>query len=221
MKEIIPNDLPGRSEQNTFLNYDIFEIRKGVAPISVRSAYDLSNPYVLDDYRDGGLSNSLVKYWDNKIFNDSGYPSASGAGGDLVPYFYNKGRISRETYESDYPKTLSFNNQGLVPQFNEDTMLSLSSYSRSSYQNAGSTRIKTERSGYYEFTFKTDKQNSIIAYGNSDLFQTLMPQGVTAELNASATILAKEPVVISSDYAYIQEENVTNKTFSINLKMEK
>jgi hypothetical protein len=218
MKEIIPNDLPGRSEQNTFLNYDIFEIRKGVAPISVRSAYDLSNPYVLDDYRDGGLSNSLVKYWDNKIFNDSGYPSASGAGGDLVPYFYNKGRISRETYESDYPKTLSFNNQGLVPQFNEDTMLSLSSYSRSSYQNAGSTRIKTERSGYYEFTFKTDKQNSIIAYGNSDLFQTLMPQGVTAELNASATILAKEPVVISSDYAYIQEENVTNKTFSINLK---
>ncbi|NDF48463.1 MAG: hypothetical protein EB158_09920, partial [Nitrosopumilaceae archaeon] len=133
-------------------------------------------------------------------------------------YFYNKGTISRETYESDYPKILSFDNQGFVPQFNEDAMLYLSSYSGNSYQNPGSTKIKTERSGYYEFTFKTDKQNSIIAYGNSDLFQQLMPEGVTAELNASANILAKEPVVINSDYAYIQEENVTNKTFSINLK---
>jgi hypothetical protein len=218
MKEIIPNDLPGRSEQNTFLNYDIFEARKGVAPLSVRSAYDLSDPYVLGDYTFGGFTSSIRKYWDNKIFDDSGYPSASGAGGDLVPYFYNKGLITRETYESDYPKTLTFDQKGFVPEFNEDAMLSLSSYSRNSYQNAGSSKIKTERSGYYEFTFKTNKQNSIIAYGNSDLFQTLMPEGVTAELNASATVLAKEPVVISSDYAYIQEENVTNKTFSINLK---
>jgi hypothetical protein len=97
-------------------------------------------------------------------------------------------------------------------------MLYLSGYSANAFQNAGSTKIKTERSGYYEFTFKTTKQNSIIGYGNSDLFQSLMPEGVTADLNASADILAKEPVVITSDYAYIQEENVTNKTFSINLK---
>jgi len=218
MKEIIPNDLPGRSEQNTFLNYDIFEARKGVAPLSVRSAYDLSDPYVMDDYQSGGQSSSMLKRWDNKIFDDSGYPSASGAGGDLTPYFYNTGRISRETYENSYSKTLTFDQQGYAPQFNEDAMLYLSAYSANAFQNAGSSKIKTERSGYYEFTFKTTKQNSIIAYGNSDLFESLMPEGVTADSNASANILAKEPVVINSDYAYIQEENVTNKTFSISLK---
>ena len=217
MKEIIPNDLPGRSEQDTFLNYDIFEARKGVAPLSVRSAYDLSDFYVKDDY-DLTETAGFVKYWDNKIFDDSGYPSASGAGGDLVPYFYNIGLMNRLYYQNNYSKTLTFDQEGYAPQFNEDAMLYLGAYSANSFQNAGSSKIKTERSGYYEFTFKTSKQNSIIAYGNSDLFQSLMPEGVTADLNASANILAKEPVVINSDYAYIQEENVTNKTFSINLK---
>jgi len=122
MKEIIPNDLPGRSEQDTFLNYDIFEVRKGVAPLSVRSAYDLSDPYVKDDYEDGGYSSDIFKRWDNKIFDDSGYPSASGAGGDLVPYIYNIGRISRNIYESNYPKTLTFDQEGYAPEFNENTI---------------------------------------------------------------------------------------------------
>lgn len=217
MKEIIPNDLPGRSEQNTFLNYDIFEARKGVAPLAVRSAYDLSDPYVKDDYEFGGYGASISKRWDNKIFDDSGYPSASGAGGDVVPFFYNTGTISRETYENNYSKTLTFDQQGYAPQFNEDAMLYLNSYSANAFQNPAQSKIKTERSGYYEFSFKTNKQNSIIAYGNSDLFQSVMPYP-SAELIFEATSVAKEPIVISSDYAYIQEENVTNKTFSINLK---
>lgn len=217
MKEIIPNDLPGRSEQDTFLNYDIFEARKGVAPLSVRSAYDLTDPYVKDDWAYGGFAGSIAKYWDNKIFDDSGYPSASGAGGDLIPFFYNKPLITREQYESDYPKTLTFDQQGYAPQFNEDAMLYLNRYSANSFQNSAESKIKVERSGYYEFTFKTNKQNSIIAYGNSNLFQSRMPYP-SAELISEANSNAKEPVVINSEYAYIQEENVTSKTFSINLK---
>ena len=218
MKETIPNDLPGRSEQNTFLKYDIFEAKEGVAPLSVRSAYDLSDPYVYQDNWDGGFINSISKYWDNKIFG-SGYPSASGYGGNLVPYFYNKGVMSREYYESNYSKILTFDQQGYVPEFNQDTILYAAAYFIQDFGiPGGSTKIKTARSGYYEFTFKTNKQNSIIGYGNSDLFQQTSAFGVDAQLNASANVSPKEPVVITSDYAYIQEENVTNKTFSINLK---
>jgi hypothetical protein len=218
MKEIIPNDLPGRSEQNTFLNYDIFEARKGVQFFSVRCAYDLSDPYVGNDFEDGGSTSSILKYWDNKMYG-GGYPSASGAGGNLVPYFYNKPTISREEYENSYPKTLTFDKQGYAPQFNEDTMLYAGAFSVGGFGlSSGINKIKTKRSGYYEFTFKTNKENSIIGYGNSDLFQQTTAFGVDAQLNSSANTLAKEPVVINSDYAYIQEENVTSKTFSINLK---
>jgi hypothetical protein len=217
MKEIIFNDLPGRSEQNTFLNYDIFEARKGVEFLSVRCAFDLSDPYVGDDYESGGESSSINKYWDNKMYG-GGYPSASGAGGNLVPYFYNKGRISRETYESDYPKTLTFDQEGYAPEFNADTILYTNQYFVQDFGiSGGSSKIKTTRSGYYEFTFKTTKQNSIIGYGNSDLFQEVMPYPSAAQISKEASV-AKEPVVIDSDYAYIQEENVASKTFSINLK---
>ena len=217
MKEIIHNDIPGRSEQNTFLNYDIFEARKGVQFLSVRSAFDLSDPYVGDDF-EAESSASSTKYWDNKVYG-GGYPSASGAGGNLVPYFYNIGTMGRQYYQDNYPKVLTFDQQGYAPQFNEETLLYTSTYLGQSFGiGGGSSKIKTTRSGYYEFTFKTTKQNSIIGYGNSDLFVQLDPFGVNAEQNASANVLAKEPVVITSDYAYIQEENVTNKTFSINLK---
>lgn len=218
MKEIIPNDLPGRSEQNTFLNYDIFEARKGVEFLAVRCAFDLSDPFVGDDYQttESG-SNSGGKYWDNKMYG-GGYPSASGAGGNLVPYFYNKGRISRTIYENDYPKTLTFDQEGYAPQFNEDAILYTNQYFTQDFGiSGGSSKIKTTRSGYYEFTFKTTKQNSIIGYGNADVFQQIIPYPSAAEVSKELS-LTKEPVVITSDYAYIQEENVTNKTFSINLK---
>jgi hypothetical protein len=216
MKEIVPNDLPGRSEQNTFLNYDIFEIRKGVAPLAVRCAYDLTDSYTAADYEGTRLDDT--KYWDNKIHEANSYYSASGIGGQLVPYYKNIGAVSRESYELFSSKIALPNEQGLVPQFNEDAMLYIDQYFAGPFGGFASTKIKTMRSGYYEFTFKTDKQNSIIGYGNSDLFQQVTPSGVNAESNASAGINTKEPVVITSDYAYIQEENVTNKTFSINLK---
>jgi len=217
MKEIIHNDIPGRSEQNTFLNYDIFEARKGVQFFNVRSAFDLSDPYVGDDF-EAGSSPSPNKYWDNKMYG-GGYPSASGIGGNLVPFFYNMPTMSRQYYEDNYPKVLTFDQQGYAPQFNEDTLLYTNAFFIQSFGIAGgSSQMKTTRSGYYEFTFKTSKENSIIGYGNSDLFQQTSAFGVDAQLNASANVLPKEPVVITSEYAYIQEENVTNKTFSINLK---
>ena len=216
MKEIISNDLPGRSEQDTFLNYDIFEARKGVEFLAVRNAFDLSDPFVGDDYQVGALGTSS-KYWDNKMYG-GGYPSASGAGGNLVPYFYNIGLMSRASYETNYPKILTFDQEGYAPQFNEDAILYTNQYLGQSFGIAGgSSKIKTTRSGYYEFTFKTTKQNSIIGYGNADVFQQVIPYPSPQEVSEEK-LLTKEPVVITSDYAYIQEENVTNKTFSINLK---
>ena len=215
MKEFEFKDLPGKSETNTFFNYDIFEIRRSSESIAVHRAFDLTDPYTDEDFGRqfpagiGGTGHFWVNLVNERVSN------SAGGGGALLPIVKDSGIITKQEY-SVSSKEITSDGESLCPYFNENTLLYANQMVSS--LDPGISRIRVFRSGYLEFTFKTNKKNSIIAYGNTDAWVSVSAASLTQQKLRVDEAVPNEPVVINKDYAYIQEQDTNKKTFKVNLK---
>ena len=222
MKEFEFKDLPGKSEKDTFFNYDIFEVRKGVAQLAVHRAFDLTDPYSQIDFglpfppTVDGTGPNAKHFWSNLIQDVNSYSTPSGLGGSLLPIVKDVGMLTKNQYNA-FSKEVTNDNESLCPYFDENTILYTNQQIISSLGSAFS-RLRVFRSGYLEFTFKTNKKNSIIAYGNTDAWVSVGAGSLTPALLVDNNEIPNEPVSIKNDYAYIQEQDTNKKTFKVNLK---
>jgi hypothetical protein len=178
MKEFEYDDIPGKENLDTQGQLDTFE---SLALFGGKDRYifDFSTPLYF---------NSNQQYWNNDAWWDKKWDTRLGAPGDIQ--FYYKG-FSNIVNSPTYPNyatvatpsiknitetwDVAYNSQITkgAPYFNENAALFVGAKPAGIYGQGSSLSnpdaVTTIRSGYYEFTIKTDKNNCIIGYGIHDL----------------------------------------------------
>jgi hypothetical protein len=187
MKEFEYTDILGKESINTQDQLDTFEAVQLFGGKD-RFIFDFSTPLFFspsitsDDENDKYLYSQL---WNNHAVWDKKWDTRLGVPGDAQLYFkdfFNLANSPKYPNYSTVPTPLNENtnetwdwiyghkiNKG-APYFNENGAIFVGSKFAGIYGNSSSftnpDAITTVRSGYYEFTIKTDKDNCIIAYGS-------------------------------------------------------
>jgi hypothetical protein len=240
MKEPKFLDLPGYENENTFIQYDQFEQRKHQM-LKVRSIVDLSQP--ITAFRNGpygeesDLSDSFfgtnrtynIQYsWPNITYNTN-YIWTLGRG------FHKDAEILKENHYINFPTGLTgdqeneiekagfpdfdyvptvLNNEDRVPFFSGDTTLYIDS--GKGFGGLGqSNLIKYFRAGYLELTFKTNKQNCVLAFGSGTF---VAGDTSSAAQGIQEQIFDDSLVAIDSDKAFTQESLSENKEIFFEIK---
>ena len=195
MKEFEYDDVPGKENVNTQGQLDTFE---AVSLFGGKDRYifDFSTPlYFNPPYGDSNPNNNdqgdqylFSQYWNNHAYFDRKWDTRLGVPGDIQFYykdFYNKGsgpnypnyttvstpsiQDTTETWDGVFGHKI---NKG-APYFNENAALFVGAKVAGIYGEGSSVAnpdaVSTIRSGYYEFTIKTDKNNCMIGYGSHGL----------------------------------------------------
>jgi hypothetical protein len=218
MKEPKFLDIPGYENENTFVQYDQLEQRKHQT-LKVRSLFDFTQPittYQLLASENGtgdGLRGYYGQYaWENLTYNnDDIWSAAFGMTGDaeiikegnlaFVPIGQNQNTILPTLKPTFDYVTNVLGEEESVPFFNGDTTVYIESGTKSALNlTATGNLIKFFRSGYIELTFKTDKQNCVLAYGSG----TFVNSGVPAS-SVKEQVFDDSIVPIDSKNAFTQD----------------
>lgn len=218
-------DLTGFSEKNTFFQFDQWETQRLLGAKN-RYIYDFSFPIIpgqSDDYLlkltgAGGATDTPYK---DKILTN------------LNPYvehgFYGVPGGKAE-YIGSFLTDRTINEDEATISVNEDTLMFINKKITTGY---GVTQLAEQveyfRSGYLEFTIKTDKQNCIIASGSSqvdanDLFAILWLFGASMEQGASISSLFEGDTMnplslVSEDYPYYRADSFDGALINLNIKI--
>lgn len=210
MKEFEYKNIKGFEDTNTPNQLDNFELlsAKGLKDryiFDFSRTLDVSGDEIINDPTTPGADYRYFYGWNNLTFFSNNYYTASvGNPGDA--FLIKKGFSNKTNIAPSFSKVLSINSNDESPLFEEN----LAIYLDGRVQNAfglGEERndVKYFRSGYIELTFKTQKQNCIIAYGSGKL-STLIP--TTAALTgAQATEISykEEFASVNNNIAYTTE----------------
>lgn len=195
MKEFEYDDILGKENVDTQGQLDTFEAL-ALFGSKDRYIFDFSTPLYFNppngdsnpNNNNQGTQYSFSQYWGNHAWWDKKWDTRLGAPGDIQFYykdFYNKGsgpnypnyttvstpsiKDITETWSGVYGHEI---NKG-APYFNENAALFVGAKPGGIYGEGSSASnpdaVTTIRSGYYEFTIKTDKNNCIIGYGVHNL----------------------------------------------------
>lgn len=226
MKESKFNDIPGLEETNTPVQLDSFEASAMYA-LKDRYIFDLSLPlgksnsiYTSDYYDDGDAVTRKTYYlYSNNTAYDQSFENVLGIPGNLEVIFKNHTGISTQFSPIDPPAF--FESVDGVPFWNKNAAMYLGIKTLGAYgQGAGTDAIKAFRSGYIEFTIKTDNQNCIISYGSAKQ-SSFGALGVlpSAQYAAEGSLLSDgQPTFINNEIAVSNEYLGNLNTFTINIK---
>lgn len=218
-------DLTGFSEKNTFFQFDQWETQRLLGAKN-RYIYDFSFPIIpgeSDDYL-LNLTNPIgttdTPYRDKILTNLNPYIEQGlyGTAGGRAEYI---GSFSTDRTVNEDEATISVN---------EDTLMFLNKRITTGF---GVTQLAEKvdyfRSGYLEFTIKTDKQNCIIASGSSqvdaqDLSAIFWLFGASMEQGASISSLFEgdtmNPLsIVSEDYPYYRADSFDGALINLNIKI--
>jgi hypothetical protein len=239
MKEPKFLDISGREDENTFIQYDQFEQR--IHPqLKVRSLFDLSVPLVgaaVDIVSEqsslpNATSNVSVNYVKYGWFNVTSSNTSSSSFQTSVG-MAKDAEIVKENNYITYPTSTSgnqalaiieagkpsfqyvptvLNNDSTVPFLNGDTAIYIESSSPGALTNPGGNLIRFFRSGYLELTFKTNKQNSILASG----YGNFIADGIAGDVTEQ--VFDDSLVSIDSRNAFTQESLSENKEISLEVR---
>jgi hypothetical protein len=226
------NDIYGLEDENTFIQYDQFELGKSLA-LKDRSIFDLSLPfssYSIGPFDENSTTQSYYgQYaWENCSYNnDDSWPSAVGLPGDAEIIKENHlaylGTSGSEFANAVANKpTFSYitnilGEENTVPYFDGGTTLYIESGTKSALNlSSNPNLIKFYRSGYLELTFKTNKQNCIIAYGSGTYIST---SSTSNNANSVETVEFNDQITaINSSNAFINDSISENKEVILELK---
>jgi hypothetical protein len=236
MKEPKFLDIQGREDENTFIQYDQLEQRKH-PQLKVRSLFDLTVPFdgVPVDIiaNQASLPNATsdvsvyyVKYgWNNFTSRDTSGSIFAGLSKDAeivkennyVTYPTNtSGPNALAIIEANKPNfsyvPTVLDDDNTVPFLNGDTTIYIESSTPGSLTNPRANLIRFFRAGYLELTFKTNKQNCILAFGAGDF----VADGIAGDVKEQ--IFDDSIVSIDSRNAFTQESLSENKEVSLEIK---
>ena len=183
MKELKYNDIPGFENTNTPTQLDTFEVR-AARGLKDRFIFDFSEQLNFSPYVSSIDPEDIYTYdqfYSNMAYFDSKWDVSYGIPGSAT--LYVKDFINKNNYplQPAINKTQSILNEEIksfedsfgnscstgVPVWNENAAIAIGTKYPSLYGAAAlPDDVNTFRSGYFEFTIKTNKQNSIIAYGS-------------------------------------------------------
>jgi hypothetical protein len=213
-------DLTGFSEKNTFFQFDQWETTR-LHGAKNRYVYDFSMPIIPGEPDDYLLNlknppNTVYTPFKDKILTNLATVdnnAAYGEPGFLAEYI---GSLSTERTINADETTISVN---------EDTLMFINK--GADYQLA--EKVDYFRSGYIEFTIKTNKQNCIIASGSSQvdakdldalfwLFGAKMDQGVSLTSLFEGDTMSPLPVA-SENYPYYRADSFDGALINLNIKI--
>jgi len=206
------NDITGFSDKNTFYQLDQWETQT-LHGAKNRYIYDFSFPAL----QDKTYEESLAAFEQKLLTNLS--PSAN---------FSNYGTPGgKAEYVGSLGTDLSINQDEGVISVNQDTLMFLNARKDTVFATQFAEKVEHFRSGYVEFTIKTNKQNCIIASGSSqvdasDLNAILWMFGSSMNVGTTISTLFEGDTVsplglVSEDYPYYRADSFDGALFNLNL----
>ena len=228
MKEFEYKDVKGTEALNLPRQLDIFEA-PGAKTLKDRYIFDFSTPMITSE---GITTQKTDWFWKNFTQNGESWDYYSGNPGnanlmvDGLPKWSNEYPSIEEGYASN-GIVQSYDRDILdsvdVPLFSEDSIIYIDEEYIETYDAAGSANyMKSFRSGYVEFTIKTDKKNSIIGMGSAryvnygGAFRQYTTGGSEAE-KSGALLNIGSATIIDEESAYLNEDLVNVDSLYINL----
>jgi hypothetical protein len=176
MKEKKYKDLKGFEDKNTLNVFDQFETQR-LRGMKNRLIYDFSFPMLDGKTEAEMLQTSGIRPWtDNFAATANNINLAYGNPGGSVYIFTNKDQVPilpniNDHLWNEYTDTV--NEDEKVFYFNENSLGYLNYKPQGVYGELElADNVDYFRSGYVEFSFKTDKQNCIIASGSKEIDST-------------------------------------------------
>jgi hypothetical protein len=173
MKEKKYKDLKGFEDKNTFNVLDQFETQQ-LQGMKNRLIYDFSYPIIEGRSSQEMLQTSLVRPWNRNYSPTANVQNLSyGNPGGEVLLITSKPEIgnlntANDHLWSEYVQTVNEDEETFY--FNENTIGYLNHKPQDAFGIVEfADDVDYFRSGYLEFTFKTDKQNSILFSGSKEI----------------------------------------------------
>jgi hypothetical protein len=225
MKEFEYKDVRGSESLNLPRQLDTFE-SPGAKTLKDRYIFDFSTPMIRSG---GGEVGEWL--WDNFTQNDEAWDFYSGSPGNASLMVDGLPKWS-----DDYPRSESdglvqqytadiFGNE-VAPYFDENSLIYIDEASVGVYGQGGfgapPNYLKNFRSGYIEFTLKTDKKNCIIGMGTAKYvnytgnFRQFTTGGSEAERSGPALAIGSSTTIDSSS-SYLNEDLVNVDSLYVNL----
>lgn len=216
MKEFKFKDVPGLEERNTPRQLDEFEA-KGSKVLKTRYIFDFSTPI---DFP----WSSTQQYFLNLVPNGDSFNFYKGNPRHAQMLVKNK----RPSYDQNIVGNLitstqpDISSERIVPYWDENCMMYLDAGIEIGYGGTDLTEnlIKSFRSGYVEFTFKTNKSNCILGMGSakkSDYGSAAILDAPRAERTRDLSNQAGIKV-LDGNNAYLTGDYTDVDTMYINLK---
>jgi hypothetical protein len=181
MKEFKFKEVKGTEESTVLYQLDQFESPNSIGGFYDRWIFDFTDT-IFNERASGGSGQAIGATIENLSTGSQaqGYQTIYGAAGNCRFYMENN-RLPLYPSEQTFPNDLvpaylaGFTNISKIPTIadgrnavfsSENLIAQLDVANYTNYAAGGiGTNLKTFRSGYYEFTLKTNKQNSIIGKG--------------------------------------------------------
>lgn len=183
MKEFEYVDIPGKENVNTQDQLDTFEAIQLFGGKD-RYIFDFSTPVFTYPPTSGAPARLYSQLWNNHAYWDKKWDTRLGVPGDAELFYKDFLNYGNSAKLIDYPTVPTPLNEDIsetwgwdqsnkgAPYFNENAGIFIGTKLPGTYGSSGSATnpdaVSTIRSGYYEFTIKTDKQNCIIGFGSTD-----------------------------------------------------
>jgi hypothetical protein len=231
MKEFKYKDVKGFEEKSLPRQLDTFEA-PGSKTLKDRYIFDFSRDL---DYSENAFSTERTVYFFPNLTRNgeswdyyAGNPGNANVMYDSLPLWdYPLGgevAADRNSYLRSVVPDISGELE--VPYFNEDGLIYIDEPKTFTYGNtSGPNFMKTFRSGYIEFTLKTDKSNSIIGMGSTKYTSYYGGEGTSHKSTGGSEAeraydnsLIGSSTVIDSSNAYLNEDGTNVDSLYLNLK---
>lgn len=216
MKELKYEDYKGFEELNTPEQFDQFE-GSYLAGAKNRFIYDFSNIRPLRNLTYLGYGVANISY---------------GLPGDGIQIVSPTNTFSiNDDITSKYSKVQTVNGDKETFFFDEDSIAFVDAAYQDAFGNMqGANWVDNFRSGYIEFSIKTNKQNCIIASGSSevdikDLFTPVGIFGSSVEQGVSITSLSTNDTLVGTElnsinYPYYNASSSDRALFNLNIEIK-
>lgn len=229
MKEFEYKDIAGLESTSTPRQLDTFEA-PGNKNLRTRYIFDFTLPLG----QSGGISSDTGSkwIWENLAYLADNWDLATGLPGNAnimvhdMPVWKNNYPTVENGLSLVTQTIKDIRNEKDVPYWNENAIIYLdeniySTYGSNVYNNVN--YVKSFRSGYIEFTFKTDKNNCLIGYGSQKKTNYGGTGGDFVIGSSEAETAGNRsnpgtPIVIDAENAYMTKDSSNVSEMSINLK---
>lgn len=237
MKQSKFKDVPGMESINTPMQLDTFE-SSAFRAMKDRFIFDFSQPlglnnnttytsnYYEDDDTDpaSAFRKNYFLYSNNTVYDQS-FEQTLGIPGNMEVIFRGYSGINDDPdYLSDFYAGLvgpPIEYEDGIPYWNKNAIMYMGTKTLGAYgQGAGTDLIKSYRSGYIEFTIKTDNQNCIISYGSAENSSAgILGVLGSAQMSSDLNLLnSGQPTIINSDIAVTNDFYVNLNKFFVSIK---